>query len=470
LTFPDTNPNIYRQKPGASKDFTALIIASRGTPPPVAKNKYWQAINEALGAELKAVMAPPNDYLAKFNSAVASGDLPDVALLLPTTPRLPQVVTAEFQDLTEFVSGDAVHKYQGLANIATQQWKSALVGGRIYGVPQPRNSIAPIFTARSDIAAQRGLDPTVKSASDLLALCRGLTDVKKGEWASDLPDTMVTFVQEMLEGPNVWRQTDGEFESQYTSEEYRRALQFTASMWKEGLFNPDAYTLNNTQLLADIEGGKTFTTLSNDYGVYVARNTVGADYHLAPSLPPKFDGGGAARQYLTSGIYGLTVLKKASASRVEEMLRVVDWFTAPFGTQEYLLAQWGVKGWDYTENDGSLVITPTGTVETSLKVAYIGYAPPPVYVPEHPQVTRDIYDYGQQVMPTAVLPANVGLYSDTDQSQGQVIAKALLSAQRDVITGRKTLSDWDNAVTAWQKAGGDQIKSEYEQAWAQQNR
>jgi len=179
LTFPKDNPTLYAKKPGSSKEFSAMITISLGTPPPVGSNKYWQAINAALGTQMNLVMAPPDDYPAKFSSAVASGDLPDVALLLMNTPKLPQVVEAEFQDLTDFVSGSAVRKYQALANITTQRWKSAVIDGRIRGVPQTRSAIASIFSARSDVCQQRGLDPVIKSSQDLLTLCRGLTDLKK---------------------------------------------------------------------------------------------------------------------------------------------------------------------------------------------------------------------------------------------------------------------------------------------------
>jgi putative aldouronate transport system substrate-binding protein len=469
LTFPVENPSLYARKPGASKEFSALITISLGTPPPLGKNKYWQALNAALGTQMNMVMATPSDYPAKFSATIASGDVPDVALLLMNTPKLPQVAEAEFEDLTDYVSGSAVRKYQALANITTQRWRSAIVNGRIRGVPQTRSAIRSIFTVRADICRQRGLDPVIKSSDDLLTLFRGLNDVKHGRWACDYPDEMVAYVLQMLEGPNVWREVNGVFESQFTSDEYRRALQFVAAMWKEGLFNPDAYTLSNAQLLSNIEGGKAFSTLYNNYGAYVVGNTVGTEYALTPSIPPKFAGGGTVPQFLTTGIYGLTVLKKASQSRIEELLRVVDWFTAPFGTKEYMLAQWGVEGWDYTKENGNLVKTSTGKTETSLQVAYIGYAPQPVYVAGFPDVTRAIYEYGKAVMPTAVLPANVGLYSATDSDKGPTLQKPLDDARRDVITGRKPLSGWDEAVRSWRKAGGDQIAQEYQLSWQQGN-
>ena len=57
----------------------------------------------------------------------------------------------------------------------------------------------------------------------------------------------------------------------------------------------------------------------------------------------------------------------------------------------------------------------------------------------------------------------------TDQTDGPNLAKVLSNAQADVITGRKPISAWDSAVSAWRKNGGDTIKSEYEKAWSDAN-
>jgi putative aldouronate transport system substrate-binding protein len=243
-------------------------------------------------------------------------------------------------------------------------------------------------------------------------------------------------------------------------------------MWKVGLFHPDSYSLNNTQNLSNIENGTTLISLYQHYSDYIVGEiqSVVEGYYLTPSVPPKFDGGGTVPQYLSSGVYGLTGIKKASDDRVEEMLRIVDWFSAPFGTQEYILSTYGVKDWDYSRNGSNFSKTATGKVETGLQVAYIGYAPPVVYVEGHEKATRDIYDYGTKTVPTGVLPADIGLYSPTAMSSKNAqLDKMMDDRIRDVITGRKSLEDWDSSVKAWKSSGGDQMAQEYEQSWKQTN-
>jgi putative aldouronate transport system substrate-binding protein len=50
-------------------------------------------------------------------------------------------------------------------------------------------------------------------------------------------------------------------------------------------------------------------------------------------------------------------LKKASADRIKEMLRVLDFLAAPFGTEEDLLLQYGLPDVHYTfDGSGKLTI------------------------------------------------------------------------------------------------------------------
>ena len=52
--------------------------------------------------------------------------------------------------------------------------------------------------------------------------------------------------------------------------------------------------------------------------------------------------------YLGAGFQSATAIKKASAERIKEILRILDWLAAPFGSQEDLLLTAGIKDVDYT--------------------------------------------------------------------------------------------------------------------------
>src|SRR6185437_3984418 len=64
--------------------------------------------------------------------------------------------------------------------------------------------------------------------------------------------------------------------------------------------------------------------------------------------PFSADGKAAPVYFLGSGNFGGSVLKKAAPDRIREILGVLNYFGAPFGSQESLLLTYGVKDTDYT--------------------------------------------------------------------------------------------------------------------------
>ena len=66
-------------------------------------------------------------------------------------------------------------------------------------------------------------------------------------------------------------------------------------------------------------------------------------------------------------------MKQASPDRIRELLRILDWVAAPFGTQEDLLLSYGLSGTDYTlDADNQPKPTPTGTTNALRAVAAPG--------------------------------------------------------------------------------------------------
>jgi putative aldouronate transport system substrate-binding protein len=58
----------------------------------------------------------------------------------------------------------------------------------------------------------------------------------------------------------------------------------------------------------------------------------------------------------------------------------------------------------------------------------------------------------------------LGLYSDTDAANGAVLSQQIADGVNQIIFGRADISTLDQVVADWRKAGGDQIRQEYEQA------
>ena len=62
--------------------------------------------------------------------------------------------------------------------------------------------------------------------------------------------------------------------------------------------------------------------------------------------------------------------------------------------------------------------------------------------------------------------ASLGLYSATDVARGPVIEQTFIDGVTDIVTARRPLTDFDGLVKDWQTGGGNQIRTEYQQALA----
>ena len=77
-------------------------------------------------------------------------------------------------------------------------------------------------------------------------------------------------------------------------------------------------------------------------------------------VPPFAADGGKPVYFLGPRILGYSILKKGSPDRVKEVLRMMDFFAAPFGSEEYNLTHYGVKDVHYAlDGAGNPVADPT---------------------------------------------------------------------------------------------------------------
>jgi len=474
--YPATSPRLFTDPP-ASGTVTAMASVPGPSPKPLTDNPYWQELNRRLGGDLEISMTPSAGYPEKFSAVVASGDLPDLAELR-FQPNLPQLLKAKFADLTSLLSGDAVKDFPALANIPSYCWQSATYNGGIYGVPQHRPNTGTPLTSRMDIRRDLGLDHAIDSGAAFVELCRELTDSRQKRWAMGAPVALVQFFVEMLEGPNQWRVDGGRFTSAYETEEFTTALDQVARMWTEGLFHPDSFgqagaltpnpgSVGQWLLQGSVVlnyGGTSWLDSANG-----GRKTSGdPDYEIAAIPPPRYEGGGTARKHLGTGVYALTGISNADPDRVAELLHVVDWLSAPFGTEEQLFKRYGIEGRNFTREGTDPVPATGATQEILLSAGYLGAPPIVNYAAGAATIAKQQYDY-QSAMARHSMPIpTVGLFSDTYLSKGATLERTLYSVMGDIIQGRRAVSSWADAVQDWRNNGGDTIRSEYEASYQQE--
>ncbi|MBO0885696.1 MAG: hypothetical protein J2P17_36255, partial [Mycobacterium sp.] len=267
--------------------------------------------------------------------------------------------------------------------------------------------------------------------------------------------------------PNQWRNDNGKLTRDWETDEYRAALAYFRSLWDAGLIHPDTpSSTNNNGFYAS-----QYALWPNSFIAFDAgwNSALAIDPDFKPRIITPFSADGTVKPAYFTGLGqdGRAAMRKASPERIKELLGILNYWTAPFGSQEYLLLYYGVQGpdWDWDPR-GNPKQTPQGMKDVLTTNLWFPFVSPPdaLYAP----ALGDYVDVLRQaeIESYAMALANpiVGLYSPTDASQGTALARTITDTIVGVAYGRENLSALDQVVKDWRANGGDTIRSEYEAA------
>lgn len=471
FAFPRPAVQAFASPPLSGGTITAMMtLAGGAVPAPMGRNRWWQGLNERLGAELDVDLSTGEDYASKFASVVAGGALPDIVQIQPKrTARMPDLLAAEFEDLTEFLGGDAILEYPFLANLPSTGWRSTVFNGAIFGVP-PQNIVGnPTWITRRDVFDQLGVDPAPADADAFLQMCIDVTDTAVNRYALAQPPNVINnLAGSMFDAPHGWGVDEaGGFTHMFETDEYRAALDFTARLWDAGVFHPDSF--GSVQIVETFNAGTLVLRTQGGTSYPLPTNVAGLD--LGFFSPPLAEGGGSARKRLDSGTFQLAAVRKQdSKDRVRELLSVMNYLAAPFGTEEWLFQHYGEEGVHHTwDADLQAPIRTEALAIESFPAIFLGGPPLVIFNPGNQDVAEEFYSHQAEDVPNGLYDASLGLYSATNDSEGEALTQAVDDVRNDVIQGRKTIDDFERAVSDWRNSGGDRIRQEFEDAYAELN-
>jgi putative aldouronate transport system substrate-binding protein len=475
--------------PGAGSTLSALVAAYFPVPTIKEQNPTWQAIDKALNVTTNMTIIPGGDYRTRFATTMSSDDLPDIMHIFfgySVAPNLPGFFKSKCADLTPYLSGDAAKDYPNLAAIPTPAWKNSIsaVDGALYLIPIHRQmtSIPPrggnLFKNVDMWDKELGQDFVPKNADDFKKALTQLNRPQENRWAMGAFGTNDTLFgignfAEVFNAPNNWKlDSSGKLVKDRETPEYKAAVGFMRDLFASGLVWPDSIqAINNVR--ADFVGKKFAMSpdaQGNSWVDFWQRGLTQATppTHFGMIKPFAAQDGQKPVHYLGTGFVSMNVLKKASPDRVKELLRVLNWLAAPFGSQEDLLLTYGLKDQDYAlDAKGNPRPTPDG-------ISRAGYVPWR-YLAQHPwvyyQADLDGFAKASHEAEMATIPLGVddptnGFLAPTLYAKGANADMVFWDGLRDVILSRRPFTDYDQLVTDWKTTAGDQVRKEYTDAMA----
>jgi putative aldouronate transport system substrate-binding protein len=271
-----------------------------------------------------------------------------------------------------------------------------------------------------------------------------------------------------LGGPNVWRETGGKLTRDWETDEFKAAVTFARGLWDAGLVHPDSASLSGSPAGTVFYAGKMAMWITGFNNVpTVWDRAVGSDPGFKPRVVVPFSHDGKAKpvHFLGPGAQALMAVKKGSPERIKQLLGVLNYLAAPFGTQEYLLLNYGVEGVDFAfDGAGNPVPTKQGSQDLNVPWKFAMAPPEALYNATSRDYAPVRHEQQAAILPLGIQNPTIGLYSKTDEAQGGALLLKMFDGINQIIFGQASLSTFDGLVSDWRRNGGDQMRGEYEQA------
>jgi putative aldouronate transport system substrate-binding protein len=483
IAYPKDPPKVNRDTPGRGGDVTTHVGAYYPPSTPLDQNPAWQEVNRQLGVTVKMSPISLTDLFTKTATMLASDSLPDLISFSQgwnAAPNLPQFVESKCADLTGYLSGDAVKSYPNLAAIPTAAWKHTAYKAHIYAVPIHRPAVYTVLYYNSTVyEAEIGKGVVPKNADDFKRILVQLNRPQGGRYAyaaQVAPNALpwdLTNISRLFGAPNGWGlDGSGKLIQTRETEPFKAAVGFARDMFAAGLYHPDTVTFNSPIQMENAFLGTRALFVPHNMAFYNSlwRRGIAATPQLVPRVMAPFSADGTSKPvfYLGTRMITTTTMPRASADRVQELLRILDWLAAPFGSQEDRLLSFGVPDADYTlDTAGNPVPTDRGPSDASyVPWRYLSQRPYVIYDPDLPDYAHVLQSDELTFAPIGIEDATFGLYSATNASKGVQLNLAFYDGLSDLVQGRRPMSDYDGLVHDWVTNGGEQIRTEYTEALA----
>lgn len=468
--------------PGSGGDLRTLAPTWSTAPPAVDSNTWAQDVQTRWNVSWNAQVAA--DWAQVGPTVLASGDLPDLMWIEYTAnPAILQAVNqGAFADLSPYLQGDAVKDFPNIAKLPSYAWDVSKVNNRLFVVPSTISRVNQFSVWREDwlkAAGFEGGDPA--SVDEFTEICREILKAKPGGktvYPFSILDRGVTFGHEMFGAPTGWREEGGAFTSTYETDEYAEALNWAAQAWKDGLYHPDALSLTGAKEREMFSSGQSFTAMPSldlfyGNGITGMRGTLAGVDADAVAVPFKVPGAtDAGPNYLGSsaGYWGGGAIPSKyqdDEEKMRELLSILNYWVAPFGTEEFLLMHYGIEGRHFDFNaDGQPEPTKDQAVLDELNMNVMTQ-PAYQYYPAAPATAVEAQTVIKERAAVLQPDPSWGLASEVRQAKTEVLSNIITDGTREVVTGSKPVSAWADVVAGWKSAGGDEVRADLEALFAE---
>lgn len=431
---------------------------------PDASSPLFKKMEQIMNAQITADFVQGSSYMDKVNVTLASGDLPEVLVVL--TGNQPSIIQA-IRAGAFWEVGKYVDKFPNLKASRSKISDDAIqVDGKVWALYKPTDLDRYGINVRQDWLDKVGLKrprTTDELYNVLKAFAQNDPDGNGkndtyGLASSGLP---LWSIAEKFGAPNGYKVEGGKFVPAFATEEYRNAMKFFRKLFTEGIMNKDFAYAKLSQTDEMLVNGQAGVYIGNvdraDLWAKVMKNNANA------KLLSFSDMDGPNLSYAGSGYYNTTMFPKSAVKteeRLLELLGSLDRLAAPENAD---FRVYGVEGTDYkVENGKKTIINNQWPVLASLTT--IAATKPEVPLEGHPDWHVEMYKIVAENGKSKTLTPNptAGLVSQTRNEKGNELQKLIDDAVTKYVMNELDDKGFDDVIQKWRSTGGDQMLKEYE--------
>ncbi|GAA0975492.1 extracellular solute-binding protein [Nocardiopsis tropica] len=461
--YPDTFLRAVSEPRGRGGEYTAMTPMWGPIPPGLGNNSFFDHVNGRLGSTVRFNFQDGNTIIDKMNAVIAGRDVADITMfpdwVINLIPQFNRAVGELFEDLTPYLAGDAAAAYPLLANLESDAWRWNVFNGQLQGVPWPSEPFSNWVLYRRDLLEEYGLEPPT-SPDDLFAIGEEINDPDGNRWA--FGDFNLS-IRQVFGAPKQWRYENGELIHMFETDEWRASVEYMRRIFDAGLVHPDVVAqadnskelLNSGQIVFNQDG------IGAWHEAYAAMLGDHPGFRL--DLMPVFGDSGRDPVMHTAdpSAQSVFVRRGMEPEQIEEVLGILDFCAAPFGTQEYMDYRYGEEGVHHERSDrGAPQLTDLGNGEVNDGYYFLSGRPQAITESQYPDFVEwktTWYNHAAQ-------------FTEEDPFAGIRIQRPerfsgaetpMTDKVEDIIRGREDLGQLDRAVADWRRDGGDEGREFY---------
>ncbi|WP_135554427.1 extracellular solute-binding protein [Paenibacillus cymbidii] len=433
----------------------SILVTFNTTEPPGADNVVVKEVEKRTNTALKINWVSGNSYGDKLNVTLASGDIPDLTLVIdPFASNIQQLIKdGAIWDLTPYIKD-----YKNLNAIPAQVWDGLKMGGKSYGIPRVRPLMNGGLLIRKDWIAKLGL-PVPEDMDQLFTTLKAFAEKDPdGNGKNDtfgISETGTGFVSlahNVFNGSNgQWKLKDGKLVDTELEPGTKLAIEWLKKVYDAKLIPPDFAVMQGSQSEDVVRSGGAGAIGGNYMGSWLIGEkqykSVKADLSALPYLKSP-DGTKVALP--GSGSYGMFVIPKSvPEAKLKKVLAFMDYGASQEGSD---LGNYGFEGVHYNVVDGFKVATEQATKDIVAQQAFGQiYAYYDKYLKAYATgIPGDMYQNNKKIIDEAAKYAisdpKFGLVSPTELQVGGDYKKKISDLKIQIIMGKQPLSAWDDMV------------------------